>query len=276
MKVILGHKDRGGWTFAVLLVFMIFSAGRIRAGTSGEIYFDVLVAGGKAYTNATIIRGNPAYAVVAYQNGLARVAMSNLPALYQAQFGYTPEKAAEFLAEEDQAIKQRRAALVARQEAYRRSVAAAVGTNQPVQIMAILDETTYNGIPLCSVKGMDGGILVRNLPDSIRRFFADYRQVQVDIANCTAQIKDLDSKAVTAQNITALVIQRGTDQDFINANAAEKRIYADRRNAEDRLVELNGRWEQMTANYDSLTTIMAYPSGESYGNKPIWISTGVP
>jgi hypothetical protein len=46
--------------------------------------------------------------------------------------------------------------------------------------------------------------------------------------------------------------------------------------AENRLMDLNARFEQMKQDYDSLTTIMAYPTGHYYANKPIWICTGTP
>src|ERR1700690_4150175 len=72
-----------------------------RAGRAYEIPLDLLSIGGKVYTNTTIIFYNPAYAVVVFYDGLVRMAISNLPADFQTQFAYSPQIAAQFLAEED-------------------------------------------------------------------------------------------------------------------------------------------------------------------------------
>ena len=92
-----------------------------RAGSTYEIPLDLLAVGGKVYTNTTLLRYNPAYAVVVFYDGFVRMAISNLPAGYQTQFGYAPDKAAQFLAEQALGKKKRRATLLAQQLANQRS-----------------------------------------------------------------------------------------------------------------------------------------------------------
>src|SRR5208282_2089554 len=115
--------------FPVLLA-LILSALSALAGATNEIHVDALPAGGRIYTNATITRVTPAYAVVSCQDGIVQIPMSNMPAAYQTQFGYTPEKAAQFLEEQKQLQQKRRAAFMARQAALQ----AMAGTNRPVRI----------------------------------------------------------------------------------------------------------------------------------------------
>jgi hypothetical protein len=63
---------------------------------TNEISLDVLLTAQGNFTNATIIRHNPAYAMVDYPGGIVKVADSNLPPDLQNQFGYSPSNAAAF------------------------------------------------------------------------------------------------------------------------------------------------------------------------------------
>jgi hypothetical protein len=249
---------------------------QIHAAGTNEIYVGVLEAGGTTYTNATIIRANPAYAIVTYQEGIVRVAMSNMPAVYQTKFGYSPEIAQQFLDVENQIQKERRAAVLAKQRAYQRSAAAQTSKIQPIQITAILDAKSNNGLPLCAVDGIKGGILVDNLPDTVASFLNYYRQIQSDINNSEQNLRDFDSRVIKSQNDIVWAIERGTIPDYNLAKSNQAKILSDRQDAQNQLIALNARFEQMKQDYDSFTTILAYPSGHFYGNKPMWICTGMP
>jgi hypothetical protein len=275
---------RGGnrETIPVLLA-LILAALAALAGDTNVIYIDALPAGGKIYTNATITRVTPAYAVVSYQDGLVQIPMSNMPAVYQAQFGYTPEKAAQFLDEQRRIQQKQRQAFLAWQAATR----IPTGTNQPVRITAIVDENSNGGIPFCSADGITGGLLVKNLPDSVRQFLARYRQLQADIADCQHQLDNL--KVPPARTNTAPQPHMGkTGATRNNATGVYYLLPAPkpndpaaawrnaRQDAEDRLNALNAELDEKTTNYDRYATIMARPTGESFGRKPIWISTAPP
>jgi len=201
-----------------------------------------------------------------------------MPAAYQNQFGYTPEKAAQFLDEEKQSQKQRRAAVQAQQTA----LLALAGTNRPVRITAIDDNPLFGGLPFCSVDGINSGMLVENLPDSVRQFMAGYRQLQADIADGQRQLDNLKVPEPPPTNAAPPVPRLGK-QTWIGGGGGYVRIVfpkndnaALRRDIEDRLKTLNVRLTQATTNYSLYTTIIAHPSGQSYVGKPIWVCVGVP
>lgn len=261
-----------------VLVALILSAVAALAGATNEMHIDALPAGGKIYTNATITHANPAYAVVSYQEGMVQIPMSNMPAAYQAQFGYTPEKAAQFLDEQKRIQKRRRAAFLARQAALQ----ALAGTNRPVRIIAVFDDNTFGGFPLCAADGINDGILVENLPDSVRQFLTGYGQLKSDIADCEQQINRLKAPETSAaqpapqprMGKSTLV---GNGAGFVKVVPAQNdNTAAVRRNLEDRLNFLNAELALSTTNFDRYTTIMAHPSGQDYGGKPIWTCIGIP
>ena len=270
---IFSHKHGGGWETIPALAALILSLLAALAGDTNAIHIDALPAGGNIYTNAIITRANPAYAVVSYQEGMVRIPMSNLPAAYQAQFGYTPERAAQFLSEENRIQKEgRRASALARQAAAQ----ARLGTNRLVRITAIIDETSNGDIPFCSAQGIPGGILIKNLPDSIRQFFAGYRQLQAEVTGCQQQINNLRVPSTPATNAVTKPhlgksLMVGNGAGFAWVKTQTNNAAAVRRNAEDRLNELQAELDRQTANYDRCTTIVAHPSGDFFGQKPIWI-----
>jgi len=271
-----------------VLFTLILPALAVLADDTNGIRVDALPAGGKIYTNAVIILANPAYAVVNYQGGIVQIPMSNMPAAYQVQSGYTPEKSAQFLNEQKQIQEKQRQALLAWQAATQ----ARPGTNRPVRITAIIDETSNGGIPLCSADGISGGILVRNFPDAVRKFLADYRQLQADITDCEEQINRLKAAgpppAQTAPQMQTggLVLNKAVTKDNFTQNyyilrpqkAADPVVTWRNtlRNAEDRLEALTAELDQKTADYNRCTTITAYPAGENFGPKPIWVCTAPP
>jgi hypothetical protein len=259
-----------------LLVFLalILSA---RSGTAAtnEIPVGNLAVGNIIYTNAVITRVTPAYALVNYEAGVAQIPMSNMPAVYQDQFGYTPQKAAQFLDEERQLQKKQQAALRAEQASLR----ARLGTNRPVRITAIYDGLAYGGYPFCTVDGIRDGILVENLPDSVRQFMAGYRQLQADVASCQQQLNRL--KAVPAPvrpatTPTGKIMLVGKGGNYILVDPPPDNRAAVRQEVEKRLIDLTAQLATATSNYDLYTTIIAHPSGQFYVEKPIWICIGIP
>jgi hypothetical protein len=260
-----------------VLLTLILSAPIALAGATDEIQAGVLAAGDKIYTNAIITRVTPAYAVVSYQDGLVQIPMSNMPAVYQTQFGYSPQTAVQFLDEEKQAQQKRRAASLAQQAAFQRMA----GTNRPVRIIAIDDDPSFGGYPCCSVYGIKGGILIENFPGSVRQFMSGYGRLKADIADCQQQFDRL--KALTnsppkpappPQMGKSLMIGNGAG--FARVVAPKDNTPVIRQETADRLDALNAQLKQETANYNLYTTIIAHPSGQSYVGRPIWICVGVP
>ena len=272
---ILPLKTGGGRELIPVLLALSLSVSAPPAGVADEIPVGILPAGDKVYTNAIITRVTPAYAVVSYQEGMAQIPLSNLPAAYQTRFGYSPEKAAQFLDEERQIQKKRRAAFLA-QQATLRTLA---GTNRPVRIMAIDDHPYYGGFSLCSVDLIKGGMLVENFPDSVRQFMSGYRQLQADVAGCQQQLNKLNTEAKTLAKPPPppSLGKSGNRAVVLSVYSAQTNNLANnRRNLENRLQTLNAQLDRATTNYDLYTTIIAHPSGQAYAGKPIWVCVGVP
>jgi hypothetical protein len=79
-----------GIMIAKIALFLVFAALTVSAQTN----FDVLVCKDASYTNATIIRATPAYLVVSHNDGISKVALTNLPDSLQQKYPYDPEKIA--------------------------------------------------------------------------------------------------------------------------------------------------------------------------------------
>jgi ankyrin repeat protein len=69
---------------------LLLSLGALASGA--QTNFDVLVCKNASYTNAVIIRTNLVYVVVSYANGIAKVALTNLPPALEKQFSYDQTK----------------------------------------------------------------------------------------------------------------------------------------------------------------------------------------
>jgi hypothetical protein len=122
-----------------ILAFII-SMSAVVAGFADTNVFPVLVAGREAYTNATILRVTPSDAIVRFESGIARVPLSSLPSSLQRQYGYDPQKAAQFVAEQAQKEAERRKQLAIMQQQEAAAIASAVR----VRVFQILADERYS------------------------------------------------------------------------------------------------------------------------------------
>ena len=225
----------------------------------------VLICGDQSFTNARITQTSPAYAIVSYPGGIAQVAMSNLPAAYQQRYGYNPTNAEKYLAEK----KQRELAARERQAASAKSEAMPAGAVQTIELTGILDETTYGGIPLCSVSGghAPGKILVKNMPGPVSDFLHRYQKLKADI----------DAEETAPVNVTATATRRGPNHA---ARAAERAANRATREAKgERKVEvkqLRRQLSEMEKSRGQNASVRAYPTGQSWSGYEIWVCTGTP
>jgi hypothetical protein len=250
-------------TFLVLLCV----SGSVLAADTNELVFGVLHTAQGDYNHARIIRVTPAYAVVSHDGGLTKVALTNLPEFYQQKFNYDPQKAADFLAGEQQ---KQIDTLNTRVEAQRR-LAAQRGTNQFIKITVILD--AFGQCQIDSAAGPQKAY-VMGIPNSVKDFLNQLAQAPVDIQNCKQQISDLKAALVQAENRTAKAIALGTDADYVNASTAENNLRANIRDAGNKLDGLNSNYESLKAALDSSTTIVAFPTGQSHTGLPLWLAVG--
>jgi len=80
-------------------IVMLMFAARLVAAQTNDVHFDVLrTLDGQNFTNATIIRTTPAYAVVDFSAGGANVYFTNLPVELRNLYHYDPVAAEQFLA----------------------------------------------------------------------------------------------------------------------------------------------------------------------------------
>ena len=241
---------------------VLLSAFNLMAQTN----FDVLVCRNASYTNASIIRTTPAYAVVSFEGGLAKVAMTNLPDTLQKQFGYDPEKAAALLAAEE---KHRLAVVKARAD-QARLIASLRGTNQTIQIKVVLDDY---GQCQTSV----GQIYAIGLPASVSEFLANYYQLKANIPTAEANAGQLmrDYKRADANAMTGA----SGDPAFVDAWMAQRQraenMRVDAENAADEVKNMKSRLAEMQDNLIQNTSVVAYPTGLKYSGFQQWQCVGV-
>ena len=120
------------------LVLFLVVAGLTVFASTNDIHLDVLLTGQGNFTNATIIRHNPAYAVVDYPGGSVKVADSNLPPDLQKQFAYSPSNAAAFIAAEKNKHDAALQTEAAKRAAYNAYLASIRGTNQFITVTKII------------------------------------------------------------------------------------------------------------------------------------------
>lgn len=237
----------------------------------------ILTAGSQCYTNASITRVTPAYVVVTYDGGIVQIALSNLPAEYQQKYGYSPTDAARYLADKKQEERQARAKVLAQQTAYQQSLASLVGTNQPVRIISINANSAFLK---CTAQTKTGtrDINIRNLPDSVRNFIFRLNQLRSDIASYEVRVADYTRAAKNADAVAP--VAAGGDSDYVNATMNQRaRVNLMLNNAEDMQKQLQKMKDDLAAmESESVekTTVLAYPTGQTYEQLEIWTCTGLP
>ena len=123
------------------------------------------------FTNATVIRTNPAYLVVSHQNGISKVAFTNLSPELQKQYGYDPAKAAAALENE-----KAHALLVAQQRIeYENALAKLRGPQQKITVKALLDDFGQ-----CDTSV--GKIYLLGVPASVAGYYAQRDSLQSALA----------------------------------------------------------------------------------------------
>lgn len=228
---------------------------------SAQTNFDVLVCNNASYTNATIIRATPAYVVVDFAGGLAKVAMTNLPVNLQQQYHYDPDKAAAALA----ADKQHKADMMKAKVEQAKYLASLRGTNQMIRVYAVLDS-----FGKCQTSA--GEIYLTGLPASVGEYLARDAQLKALVAKSQVQA---DSKTRDAN--TAIggggspVAVWGAMKRSLNGKGrqtAEKIREADK--AADYLSRQKASLEEMESGLVQKTTIIAYPTGMNYSGFAMW------
>ncbi len=257
---------------AGLSAAVCFLVHQTASANTNEISLDVLLTGQGNFTNATIIRHNPAYAVVDYDGGIIKVADRNLPPDLQKQFGYSPANATKFLNQEMEQHKADLEKAAAMRAAELARIAYLVGTNRIIYINAIESVEPLQ----CSITtdGINEHILVRNLPDSVREFVNQYNQMRADILALGDKVKD-DTSAVRHADAQSSM---ANDYYAVNGVPAISDTAPAHANLEDEKDNLQQKQDDLKAMADEVperTAVIAHPSGEFYAGLEIWDCVGL-
>jgi hypothetical protein len=262
-----------------LIIIGLAAVIRVQADTN---FFEILTCGDTTYTNATIGHVTPSYATVTFAGGIVQVPLRDLPENLQQQYHYNSNAAAQFLLEKKHKSDELRAKTAAQQIAYEKAMAAMAGQSKNIQITSIIDETSNGGYPLCSVGSGGGGgsparILLRNMPVEVREFLRRYNQLRNDILTFGEKVHN-DAKAARRADALAPV-SAGGDPAYVNSAMAQRnqanQMALNASDEADRLQQMQDDLEQMASKAVEKTTIVAYPTGQTFGGYEIWTCTGM-
>jgi hypothetical protein len=228
---------------------------------AAQTNFEVLACSNACYTNATIIRATPGYVVVDFDDGIAKVAMTNLPADLQKQYHYDPDKAAAALT----ADEQHRLDVIKTKAEQAKYLASLRGTNQMIRVVAVLD---LFGRCQTSV----GQIYLIGLPPSVSTYLAQYNQLKASVVESQIQ---LDNKAQAADasigdggNPAAVFEAMKQSLKGKGKQTTEKIHEADE--AGENLSELKSRLAEIESGMSQNISVIAYPTGMKYSGLPQW------
>lgn len=228
---------------------------------SAQTNFDVLACRNASYTNATIIRATPAYVVVDFNGGVAKVAMTNLPLNLQHQLHYNPEAAAAALAAEEQ----RKVDELKAKAKQARYLASLRGTNQVIRVNAVLDL-----FGRCQTSA--GEIYLTGLPASASGYLAQYAQLKAAVAESQIQADNQTRAANTAlgDGGSPLAVWGAMKQSLNGKGRQTTRQIQMADEAAGNLSNLQARLAEMESGLAQRTTIIAYPTGLNYSGLPQW------
>ncbi len=261
---------------AVIILAVLLAAASLGAHTN-EI-FPVLSADGQSYTNARITHTTPASALIEYDGGSVQIGLSNLPPALQRKFGYDPTNAAQYLADKKQQEIATRAAVAKRQADYEKAIASLAGTNQPIRILSV---NGYAGFLKCTVQTKEGTreVCVSQLPDSVRDFISQLNQRRSDVAAYEDRVDNYVRAAKTADAVAPTVVG-ATDSDSANALMNQRTqanlmlVTAD--DMQKQLAKMKADLAAMESELVDKTTVIAFPTGQSWDGSEIWVCTGLP
>lgn len=212
---------------------------------AAQTNFGLLLCKNATFTNATIIRSTPAYVVVSHLGGLSKVVSTNLPDALQKQFGYDPQKAAEAIAAEE---KQKLDGIKAKLEKDR-YLASLRGTNQKIQVIAMIDAATMQ------YQTSVGIVYLNGLPATLVDYLNRYHELKSS--------KEIYSEKVNKLHRNSLSPD-GTRQDVNDMILAQ-----------DDLNKIIVKLRKIEPELSQNTSVMAYSTGLQKSGIPIWQCVGL-
>ncbi|MGB7749671.1 MAG: hypothetical protein WBN75_20565 [Verrucomicrobiia bacterium] len=255
---------------AVGILAVLLAAASLGAQTNEII--PVLSADGQFYTNACITHTTPVSALIEYDGGSVQIALSNLPPALQRKFGYDPAKAAQYLADKKQQEIAARAAAAKRQADYETAIASLAGTSQPIRILSVNGDA---GFLKCAVQTREGTreVCVNHLPDSIGDFISRLNQLRSDVAAYEKRVDNYDRAASIADAVTPPPGIKGS-MNYNGQRAQANQMATTAADMQKQLAKMKADLAAMESAATNKTTVLAYPTGQSWGGFEIWECTG--
>jgi len=246
------------------LIFSIILGIAINA--TAQTNFDILICKNAIYTNATIIRETPAYVVVSYSGGLAKVAHTNLPDTLQKQFNFDPEKAQATLEAEAKNARD----VQQKKVDYVNYLASLRGPNKVVRIKSLNPDGT------CIISE-EGTVLMGGIPPATANYFARISYLRNAIANQSGRAKQMARDAERA-DANAATYASG-DASYVNSAMAQRQrannMVVNANQAAEQVAEMKNELSELEADFSKYTGLVAYSTGLKNSGITIWQCVGL-
>jgi hypothetical protein len=153
-------------------------------------------------------------------------------------------------------------------------LAALAGTNREIQILSV--NADYGAMKCTALAdGAKREILIKNLPFSVQEFLNKYNQLKADNGRAEILLEEYTRKAERADAVA--LTGAGGNAAYVNSEM-DKRKEANLmlQQAKEYRIDVNKLHELLAdwTNNDltNRTTIIAFPTGQSYSSLPIWQS----
>lgn len=235
-------------------------------------FFPLLECRSATYTNVTISHATPAYAILTWSGGSAQVSLGDLPESVQKQYGYDRANAEMFLQKKKDQERATQAEVAKARIAYEKYIAALAGTNQPVWIMSINSDAPYT---VCTARTLAGNkeICVKNLPQRTRDFVVRLAQLRIDVVNAETRTENYTMAAKRAD--AAAPIAAEGNADYVNAAMTQRsqanNMAVNAEQMQNNLAKMKSALALMETQELEKATVTAYPTGQFWSGKEIWI-----
>lgn len=249
-----------------ILLALLVASFAVSTGKAQTNYLPRLDVDGQSYTNVHIVRTTVSDAVIEFDGGAAKVALSNFPPVIQQQYGYDPEKA--------------RQAAIADAAKHEEALAAEAVRNAELQKMQ-----DWRGTPMTatvhSVEGAIGAwtkcqisvsnktetVLLAGLPVSIQQFFNNKNNQSNQVATLSSYIQ---GESARLSDLKARLPARPranspAGRELRQINNDEKALAQKR----TELSKLQAALTKLNADTKS-TRVSVRATAQTYASLPVW------
>jgi len=252
--------------FFVVLLAALLSYCFICGGADTNFY-PVLKIGSQTYTNVHIGQVTPGDAIVFFDGGGARIALSNFPSWLQSRLNYHPKKAVQYLQQQQQKQQQLQQQEAAAQKALVAKELAARGPVENIKIEKMISDQFL----ITTEDGKQIQAYVKLLPADIQQGFDQQNQLSKAIDTLAAKIEH-DDRALryeSAWDPISISDPNYNDLETLRAdvlNEAGERLTDERQH----LDKLKDQLSKIQADTASKNITKAFFTGKLVGQTQIW------